>query len=92
MDSKSAEPGPEPQLEILSNIWIKQDGQEPSPWEAIEWVPGDLRVSFSDVLNDRRIIGRVLNARQLRELAAYRFFLKFGQKIDFYVLPDHPRD
>ena len=91
MDSKLAEERIETQLEIASNIWIKRDGEEPSPWEAVEWVPGDLRVSFSDVGRDRLIIQKVLNPRQIKELTAYRFFLKFGQTIDFYDLPEHPR-
>jgi len=89
MDSKS--PEKETGLEIVSNIWTKQDGEDASPWEAVEWVPGDLRVRFSDVIRDRAIIRRVLNQRQQEELTAYRFFLTHGQRIDFYELPEHPR-
>ena len=90
MDSESNEP--ESSLELASNIWTRSDGELPTTWEAARYVPGDLRVHFSDAGIDRRIIETVLEPHQLRELEAYQFFLPFGTNIQPYTLPQHPRD
>jgi hypothetical protein len=83
MDSKPTEKQPDANLVVASNVWIKPDGSEPTEWEAADYVPGDLRIHFSDVQTlDRRSIERKLTKRQLEEVTAYRFFLRFGSDVE----------
>ena len=77
MDSKSLSSG-KSNLEVASNIWTKSDGQDASPWEAPEYVPGDLRVKLQGGSEDKRFLRNTLNKRQMSEYLAYKFFLTFG--------------
>ena len=81
MDSKLVCSG-KSNLELASNIWTKPDCQEASPWEALEHVPGDLRVQVQGGSEDKRVIGSTLNKRQMSEYLAYKFFLTFGVDTD----------
>ena len=90
MDSKS--PEEESFLEIASNIWTTQGGGDLYPYEAAAWIPGDLRVSFSDVNLDNRVIRAYLNLRQYEEYIAYKFFLTNQPQITPNILPIHPLD
>ena len=90
MDSKS--PEQESLLEIASNIWTRREGQDLYPWEAAAWIPGDLRVSFSDVNLDNRVIRGCLNPRQHEEYMTYKFFLTNQPQIKANTLPNHPHD
>jgi hypothetical protein len=89
MDSKSTDGTPEANIYVSSNVWTTPNGSEPFAWEAVEFVPGDLRVTFSDASGDQRQIRRVLNERQQAELEAYKFWLPFAEKIQPYELPLH---
>jgi hypothetical protein len=81
MDSKLVSGG-KSNLEVASNIWAKLDGQDASAWEALEYVPGDLRVQLQGGSEDKRFIGSTLNKRQMSEYLAYKFFLTFGVDTD----------
>jgi hypothetical protein len=76
-------------LEVASNIWTKPDGQDASPWAALEYVPGDWRVKLQGGSEDKRVIERTLNKRQMREYRAYKFFLTFGVDTDLQSKSRH---
>jgi hypothetical protein len=83
MDSKSADAPQESNLLVMPNVWIRSDGSEPTPWEAAEHVPGDLRIHFDDIRTlDKRMLASKLNKRQKAEVDAYRFFLPFGSDVE----------
>ena len=83
MDSKSPDANLDSTIYLASNVWTRPDGEEPSPWEAAEYVPGDLRVHFHDVSTlDVRVLPLKLNRAQLDELWTYRFFLPFGSDVE----------
>ena len=84
MDSKSVDHSDILNLEVVSNIWTRRDGQEPTVWEALEFVPGDLRVQFVGATEDIRMLRQMLNERQMREYKAFRFWLPFGSEIKHY--------
>lgn len=81
MDSKSPDDGLDSTIYLASNVWTRPDGEEPSPWEAVEYVPGDLRVQFLGASLDKRNIALTLNARQQEELTAYLFWLPHGAEV-----------
>lgn len=80
MDSKPANPV-ESNLEVAANVWAKIDGQEVTPWEAAEQVPGDLRAKIAGT-EDKRVIEPQLNKKQMEEFIAYKFFLTYGVDTD----------
>lgn len=90
MDSKLIDGTQEANIYVSSNVWTRADGSEPFAWEAVEFVPGDFRVTFSDASGDQRAIRRVLNERQQEELEAYKFRLPFAEEIQPYEMPLHP--
>ena len=81
MDSKSPEESDPSSIYLASNVWIRPDGEEPTPWEAAEHVPGDLRVQFHGASLDKRNIAATLNERQQEELTAYLHFLPHGAEV-----------
>ena len=80
MDSKSPNPLVS-NLEVASNVWAKLNGEEASFYEAAHHVPGDLRAHLQGT-SDKRILVTVLNAKQMEEYLAYKFFLTFGVNTD----------
>jgi len=75
-------------LEVASNVWAKTDGREATAWEAAEHVPGDLRAKIQGT-EDKRVIERQLNKKQMGEYLAYKFFLTFGVATDLYSKSRH---
>lgn len=89
MDSKSPEDSEPSSIYLASNVWTRPDGGEPTPWEAVDFVPGDLRVQFADSSIDKRVVARNLNKRQQEELTAYLHFLTHGAEVKLTRIPDH---
>jgi len=81
MDSKSPDDGLDSTVHLASNVWTRPDGEEPTSWEAVEYVPGDLRVQFLGASLDKRNIALTLNKRQQEELTAYLFWLPHGAEV-----------
>ena len=81
MDSKSPEDSEPSLIYVASNVWTRADGDEPTPWEAAEHVPGDLRVQFFGASLDKRNVEATLNDRQKEELNAYLHFLPHGAEV-----------
>lgn len=81
MDSKSPDHTLDSTIYLASNVWTRHDGEEPSPWEAVEYVPGDLRVQFFGASLDKRIVALTLNKKQQEELTAYLFWLPHGAEV-----------
>ena len=88
MDSKSPEELEPSSIYLASNVWIRPDGEEPTPWEAAEFVPGDLRVQFADASIDKRVVTRTLNKRQQEELTAYLHFLTHGAEVKLTTISE----
>jgi len=57
---------------------------EPTEWEALWHVPGDLRVQVVGASEDKRWLESNLNERQMREFIAFKFWLPFGSEIEPY--------
>jgi len=92
MDSKSPDANLDSTIYLASNVWTRPDGEEPSPWEAVEHVPGDLRVQFLGASLDKRNIALTLNTRQQEELTAYLFWLPHGAEVKLTTIPTRKPD
>ncbi len=78
MDSKLHDESVDSDIYIASNMWTRPDGQEPTPYEAAKFVPGDLMVELVGT-RDKRVLATALTRKQDEEYRIYRFFLHHGQ-------------